>query len=324
MIQQLQALVTFLPCSRRAQKPPALRGVKCMNEKRNTWKGRDIAEVSTDDFSDQSTRRVPAGSWDSDWDTDTTPPGGFFNAPPGLGAPRNHTRPRSVEANSHMNRHAAPFVPNSAQVPPLSESNILALKEALDRLAPDEIATVKLLLDSKVRDAGIVNATGPGYGSSRLQTQPSRSDMSTRRPFAPFQCSQAQHNAVKRTAHPGRPTRELPPKEETLRTFLLDLSLVDNARVLSLRKISALGIDSPNLLETYLSKFGKVERMMISHTMNRNANNAMTRLRPAALGFAVMEKAEEAQTVLATKAHKVAGVEITIAPFQSHSIDSKD
>merc|ERR1719454_1288287 len=83
---------------------------------------------------------------------------------------------------------------------------------------------------------------------------------------------------------------------DSLKDFLRDLSLVDDARVLQLRKISHLGLNSSKLLENYLSAFGNVERIMVSHPQQRKKNE--TRVRPAKMGFAVMSNAADAQAAL--------------------------
>jgi hypothetical protein len=108
-----------------------------------------------------------------------------------------------------------------------------------------------------------------------------------------------------------------------LATSLRELASVDDARILSLRKINRLGLDSAKPLESYFGKFGKVERILVNHTQCKSSHpNGKMRIRPAVLGFAVMSTIEEAQAVLDQgSAHVVAGIEIEVHNFQSHSVD---
>lgn len=114
--------------------------------------------------------------------------------------------------------------------------------------------------------------------------------------------------------------------KETLRTNLRDLSLLDPSCVLMVRKINRLGIESPKLLEAYFSKFGTVDRVMVSHSRAKSIfGRGAARVRPAGLGFLVMTKAEEVEAVLAAgPEHDVEGVSISAHPFESRPIDGEN
>lgn len=113
---------------------------------------------------------------------------------------------------------------------------------------------------------------------------------------------------------------------DTLRTNLRDLSLMNPSCVLMVRKINRLGLDSCKLLEAYFSKFGTVDRMMVSHSRARSIfGKGACRVRPAGLGFLIMAKAEDVEAILAIGTeHEVEGVSISTHPFESRSIEGAE
>lgn len=204
---------------------------------------------------------------------------------------------------------------------PPAKDPLIALKEALDKLAPGEIATVRNLLDSKVRDGeGGSSSNPPPWTTSKRQ------DGSERPPrgFAPFG---ATTKPAKNRSSPSKPILKEEPTD-SLRSFLHELTLIgDDARVLSVRKINHLGFHSAPALQTYFSSFGTVQRVMVTPTVVKCkpglSGNEKKRARPAGLGFVVMSTAAEAQAVLSRgETHIVNGVEISAFSFQSHSVDT--
>ena len=177
-------------------------------------------------------------------------------------------------------------------------------------MAPAEVATVQSLLSLRMLDTGGINVACEGQATHQRkmitpgeQEAPAQgsganfADVPRRRSFKPFQGSngkavQAGAKQMKR-AGPDSPGT-------SLADFLRELSVFDDACVLSLRKISGLGLNSADLLGPYLSKFGTVSRLMISHTRVKSKVPGVgsTRLRPAALGFAVMSSSEAVNNVL--------------------------
>lgn len=113
--------------------------------------------------------------------------------------------------------------------------------------------------------------------------------------------------------------------KETLRTNLRDLSEIDPARVVMVRKINRLGLESPGLLEAYFSKFGHVERVMVSHSRAKSIfGRPAARLRPAGLGFLVMGCSEHAEAILEAGAeHEIQGASVCASRFESRSIDGE-
>jgi len=203
----------------------------------------------------------------------------------------------------------------------LANDPLVGLKEAISKLAPADIATVKSLLDSKIRDDTPIG-TAPKVQLGGGRGQRLFTPFGKKPPFA--QRSDLAHMKAGRD-HLHDSINEAP--GDSLRSFLYDLAQVDdNPRVLSVRRINRLGFDSPKFLQAYFAKFGTVERVMVAHTtVKAKTPSGQNKARPAPLGFVVMSKAEEVQAALKLgEAHTLEGVEITVQSFQSHSIDATD
>lgn len=106
----------------------------------------------------------------------------------------------------------------------------------------------------------------------------------------------------------------------TLRDNLLQLSSFDPECVILVRKINRLGLNSPQLLEIYFSRFGPVERVLISHSIDKpNEKRRHPRWRPAGLGFIAMRNAQDAAAAIGhASEHIVLGVHIVVAPYEDH------
>jgi hypothetical protein len=82
---------------------------------------------------------------------------------------------------------------------------------------------------------------------------------------------------------------------ETLRTHLEALADEDANRILIVRRINRLGFESPQHLQTHFSEFGKVRRVFVAHSrVKPSAKRPVPRVRPAGLGFVLMETTEDA------------------------------
>jgi len=85
---------------------------------------------------------------------------------------------------------------------------------------------------------------------------------------------------------------------ETLRTHLESLAGEDPNRILIVRRINRLGFESPQHLENYFAGFGTVSRMFFANSrVKASAKRPVPRVRPAGLGFVLMEKEEDAQFI---------------------------
>lgn len=119
------------------------------------------------------------------------------------------------------------------------------------------------------------------------------------------------------------------PPGESLRSFLCDLSSLENARVILVRKIKYLGMDPTKALETYFSRFGCVERVMVTPTRTSKSSGDMRpgnkRVRASNVGFVLMGDIEAVEAALKHgEEHAVDGGCINVYKFESHSIDGTD
>jgi hypothetical protein len=116
--------------------------------------------------------------------------------------------------------------------------------------------------------------------------------------------------------------------EETLRTHLRDLQKVEPERVVLVRKINRLGFQSPAVLESHYSSYGKVERILVAHSHVKSQNRRFAaRLRPSGLGFVVMSKKCEVEAILlAGEEQMVAGIMIRVQRFNRYteSLEEED
>lgn len=210
-------------------------------------------------------------------------------------------------------------LPTSASEPlpvPLNLDESSSLLAALAKLTPEQATTVRSMLDNKL---GAHNTPA----TRRTPTQ--------KRPFTPFQGSRNPWDQTRpdnSRIKGSTTTKALVPRpegveEESLQTQLRDLSLIDNSRVLMVRKINRLGLNSDAPLKRHFSQFGEIERVMVAPTRSKGQlGQANTRVRPAPLGFLVMSKAEAANAALQHGAeHIVDGQTIGVLPFTTHSIE---
>lgn len=94
----------------------------------------------------------------------------------------------------------------------------------------------------------------------------------------------------------------------------------DYNQIIVTRKINRLGFESPQILESYFSKFGKVEHVLVPHSHVKSRNGVSRRLRPSALGFIVMSNEMDAMSVLAIgEEHLVADKEGVVAAVRVHA-----
>jgi len=240
---------------------------------------------------------------------------------------------------------------------PSDGSNLIALQQAISRLSSKDAAVVRAVLQSKEATqnpmpcmeapmmppvqmgamyqgfhdpatawagnvavpAGHMAPPGNFYGQQPFFAPTEWGQPVGQRPsFTPFQ------GISRQNAHAKPRKAEVPAEDsESLATHLRDLAALDSARVLMVRKINHLsGGDVPASLKAYFKKFGMVDRIMMSAT--RSATKP-ARIRPATLGFMVMETAEAALAILADgPEHVVEGVTITVTTFKSHSIGATD
>jgi len=326
--------------------------VKFRNKSAKARKCSELSDASTtDDASD------PTGTYQSEDSELTDCPTTYLRAPPGLAPPPGLDHKafagQSHESANHsfkywggiISRQPKQTMHQRAEVPAAKDApwrmghggrrptatnqpslhpphqkqaandTFATLKEALDKLAPTDIAAVRSLLDSKARNAGAgIPSRNAGWAASKdpVGSGPRQ------RPFTPSGAN-------------AKPTNRKPAMNgvdtgESLQTFLSELALIDDSRVVSVRKINALGFGSAPMLQDYFSKFGTVDRVMVAPTVIKSKETfGKSRTRPAGLGFVVMQTSEEVEAILKHgETHSLAGVDIKVCPFKSHSIDGTD
>jgi len=104
----------------------------------------------------------------------------------------------------------------------------------------------------------------------------------------------------------------------SLRDDLERLKEYDAKQCLIVRRIKRLGLGSPEILREHLSAFGGVKEMLISHSLEKkSAKCRADRVRPAALGFVVMDSVKGAQAALkAGPTLMIEGVDVEVKVFE--------
>lgn len=109
--------------------------------------------------------------------------------------------------------------------------------------------------------------------------------------------------------------------ELSMRKHLQSLQDEDQRCILLLRDIQKLGFSPQALLMSHFSNFGPVKQIMVARSATNGARKR-SRIRPAGLGFVVMENAEAAAAILDQGERQViqgTAVEVRIRSFQHAS-----
>lgn len=104
----------------------------------------------------------------------------------------------------------------------------------------------------------------------------------------------------------------------SLRDDLECLKKYDAKQCLIVRRIKRLGLGSPDILREHFSSFGGVKETLISHSFEKkSAKCRADRVRPAALGFIVMDSVDGAQAVLNKgPVFMIGGVDVEVKIFE--------
>jgi len=109
---------------------------------------------------------------------------------------------------------------------------------------------------------------------------------------------------------------------DTLRVNLQELGREHPERVICLRKINRLGFESRELLERHYSSYGMPSRILVAHLFTRASRRRSARMRPAGVGFMVMETKADAERILELgESQQVDGVHILVQRFEPPSGD---
>merc|ERR1719453_1525813 len=90
-------------------------------------------------------------------------------------------------------------------------------------------------------------------------------------------------------------------------------------RVIIVRKIKKLGFSSPQLLEKHFLQYGEVSEVLVAHShVKATPKRPNGRVRPAALGFVVMDSKEGVQRAREAGSEQVVGcTTIQLGPFEA-------
>jgi len=179
-------------------------------------------------------------------------------------------------------------------------------------MAPRDAAIVKGLLDSKAAQGNGTRQHGREHARASRECHSTSGNRDSTQHWG--------HSSdAARSEHEQR-WKEFEDSGGSLRANLLELASLDSDTVIMVHKISHMGLNSDEVLKAYFSKFGTIDRVMVSHCIARSTSGGK-RLRPAALGFLVMSKAEEAQAAIAEgEVQRVQGFNITVGAFASHPV----
>lgn len=242
-------------------------------------------------------------------------------------------------SGSQLRAEAEPFVPTT----PSDISNI-GLLNVISKLSPEDAATVVASLNAahslpNTMDAS-ANSVGVGMPVLLYPHPPAMHPRSANNwEFTQHsQSKQTSHhqNLVARNTHKKLPQVQAEKARKllatsasdctTLKENLRELSSLDPKCVLLVRKISKLGLNSPQLLEIHFSQFGPVQRVLISHSIEKPVGRRLQpRFRPAALGFIAMSNAEDAAAALQRGGeHVVLGMTIAVGTYKDHFASKAD
>jgi len=131
-----------------------------------------------------------------------------------------------------------------------------------------------------------------------------------------MQCWGQDEQAPTRQRPPARKATRAPDEQDlTLRSIMQLLDPVDAACIIQVRRIKHLGFGSARALRAHYASFGAVDRVLVSHS------HSQARVRPASMGFVVMEDAAGAKAVLAAGAEQmVGGCPIRVGAFERSGI----
>jgi hypothetical protein len=104
----------------------------------------------------------------------------------------------------------------------------------------------------------------------------------------------------------------------SLRDDLERLKEYDAQQCLIIRRIKRLGLGSPEILRQHFATYGGVKEMLISHSFEKKSSKCRAdRVRPAALGFIVMDSVDGAQAALrAGPTIMIGGVDVEVKTFE--------
>eukprot|EP00746_Dinoflagellata_sp_MGD_P076758 gnl/MRDRNA2_/MRDRNA2_30878_c0_seq1.p1 gnl/MRDRNA2_/MRDRNA2_30878_c0~~gnl/MRDRNA2_/MRDRNA2_30878_c0_seq1.p1 ORF type:complete len:302 (-),score=54.20 gnl/MRDRNA2_/MRDRNA2_30878_c0_seq1:81-986(-) len=141
---------------------------------------------------------------------------------------------------------------------------------------------------------------------------------STKMPTCPQYGQTIQRSACQFSASVSKKPEQERGWNGTLRTHLSTLQNEDSMCVLIVRRINRLGFESDEALKEYFTKLGNVRHVLVAHSrVKPSVKRPVARVRPAGIGFVVMETQEETNTVLAQKEHVIRNVSVQVHRYET-------
>jgi hypothetical protein len=346
-----QNIATFVRCSRRSRSPGDLANAESSAEVVGskptvTPAFQDLCGLSTDGSNNSTNGSSPDVS-DDESTTESLQLDSCSDSKPDPLDKRSQINEDVTGSSQNMkesclNKWAQPFLPAApsadkryaprcASSDLRSEADIHAnLAHVISRLSPADAATVSAFLQVKLAKDSMNNQPlrvqpdpvvehdyyplGGFKPPPGLCAGPPQMDC-LREPLPP--------GLVRRKAkndHDGASKMQVTPEVQNnnLRSNLNKLSQFDPACIFLVRKINRLGLNSADFLKEYFSKFGMVDSVMVSHSIEKpTPGRRKPRVRPAGLAFIVMSKAEDVASILRLGSeHVVNDVSISASTYE--------
>lgn len=199
------------------------------------------------------------------------------------------------------------------------------LAKVMSKLSPQDAATVMASLSAASSPKGVpvVLYPHPVPMLPGKQWVPFQGNGQSQHTSHPQKKAKEPKEAVQEPRMPFRknqppPGMNMEPYANTLSKNLRELETLDPKTVIFVRKISKLGLNSPQLLEIYFSQFGPVRKMFVSHGIEPpQGKRTHPRWRPATMGFVAMERSEDADKAKDRGAEQVVlGETIQVLEFE--------
>jgi hypothetical protein len=348
-----QSISTFVRCSRRSRFPYDLASAEPTAEVVGskptvTPAYQDLCGLSTDG-SNNSINGSSSDVSDAESTTDSLEPGNCSDSKlDELDKLRQIDEDVTGSAEnmkeSCLNKWAQPFVPaapspDTSYAPRCAKSDLRSeadihanLAHVIRSLSPADAATVSAFLQVKLAKAGMSEQSPQEQPDPLVEHEYYPSDgfkpppglcsgppqiECLREPLPPGLVSRKTKNV-----HDGASKMQVTPElqNNNLRSNLNKLSQFDPACIFLVRKINRLGLNSVDFLKEYFSKFGAVDTVMVSHSIEKpTPGRRKPRVRPAGLAFIVMGKADEVASILRFGSeHVVNGVSICASTYEHH------
>jgi len=121
--------------------------------------------------------------------------------------------------------------------------------------------------------------------------------------------------------------REVPApicESSSLRSNLRRLATIDERRIVFVKKISKLGLNSSSFLKRYFTQFGSVEEVLCTHAIDKRSDSGKARARPTNTGFVVFRTKEAAASALRKGSEQVVcDVCISVGAYE-HQVPKED